>query len=384
MFRSIEQGEQLLAAGQLLEAGKLFRELIEHDPNAAAAWLGMAKFSLGSGSYDGVMNCTRKVLALQPNGGRESALAQILRASADGQYEQALHDLNTYILYDVDSAYAFALLAFLQHMTGHEQEAEQAHRRAFQLSDGQPFQNCFRPLTPGQSGTTSDDLPPSYEFRPRANTDQAASQQPQIVFRSRSKIVTYSLLLILVLIYAGTAIQSQSPDIDVNVLYQWGGQVNASVQAGQYWRLFAAIFLHADLMHILLNGLSLFFIGTAIELFYGKWRYILIFLISGLAGSMLSYFTLPPLEISIGASGAIFGLFGALGAFYLVNRRALGNAFRGMIQQWVFWLGLNLVFGFSNASINNMAHLGGLGMGLILGFLLARRVRPRPQPTVKE
>src|SRR5689334_17186353 len=162
MFRSLEPGEQLLATGQLLEAGKLFREIIQEDPDNVAAWLGMAKFSLGSGAYEGVVGCSQKVLELQPGGGRESALAQILITTADSHYEQALHDLNTYILYDVDNAYAFALLAYLQHMTGHEQEAEQAHRRAFELSDGEYFQNCFRPLTSSQQSTTSDNIPPPY------------------------------------------------------------------------------------------------------------------------------------------------------------------------------------------------------------------------------
>ncbi len=386
MFRSLEQGDQFLAAGQLLEAGQVFREIIQHDPNNAGAWLGMAKFSLGSGSYEGVVGCAQKVLALQPGGGRESALAQILLATADKQYEQALQDLHTYILYDVDNAYAFALLAFLQHMTGHEREAEEAHRRAFELSGGNYFQNCFRALAPLQSGATPENIPPAYEYHPQSEAQ--APSQVQIAVRKQSRIVTYTLLAIIVVVYVFTAIQSNNfADISNEVLYQWGGQVSRDLLMGQYWRLFTSMFLHASLAHILLNALSLFFIGSAIEVFYGKFRYILIYIVSGLAGSVLTYFTLPPEAISIGASGAIFGLFGALGAFYLVNRRVLGNLFRGLFQQWLFWLFLNLAFGLASVSINNMAHLGGLGMGIVLGLLLARKLRPRdetPQVSVKQ
>jgi membrane associated rhomboid family serine protease len=382
MFHSLEQGDKFLAAGQLVEAGKLFQESVQEDSNNAGAWLGMAKFSIGSGSYEGVVGCCHRVQALQTGGGRESALAQILLATANRDYERALPDLDTYILYDVDNAYAYALQAYLQHMTGHEREAEQAHRRAYELSKGGYFQNCFRELKPEQQeGAPPEDVAPAYQFPSQANEAQAASQ-PQLQFagRSRSRIVTSVILAIILVIYVITAIQSRSLVIDINVLYAWGGQVNGVISQGEYWRLFAAIFLHADLAHVMLNALSLFFIGSAIEIFYGKWRYILIYLAAGLAGSVLTYFTLPPDQISIGASGAVFGLFGALGSFYLVNRRALGPAFRGLIQQWVFWLGLNLVFGLASASINSMAHLGGLGMGLVLGFLLAGRLRVRQSP----
>src|SRR5712692_10967310 len=164
---------------------------------------------------------------------------------------------------------------------------------------------------------------------------------------------------------------------DPNVLVTAGAQVNSLVAQGQVWRIFTAMFLHLNLLHIGLNMLSLFFIGPAIEVFYGKWRYLAIYLLSGIAGGVVSYFFTDPNVLSVGASGAIFGVFGALGVFYFVNRRALGRYGTGAITNWVFWLGLNLVFGFSNPNIGIVDHLGGLAAGMVLAALLIPKLRGR-------
>ena len=92
-------------------------------------------------------------------------------------------------------------------------------------------------------------------------------------------------------------------------------------------------------------------IGVAVEVFYGKWRYLVIYLGSGIVGGIVTYFLMPPGTLAAGASGAIFGVFGALGVFYIANRQALGRYGSGAIMNWLFWLGLNLVFGFSTPGI---------------------------------
>ncbi len=84
-----------------------------------------------------------------------------------------------------------------------------------------------------------------------------------------------------------------------------------------------------------------------------------------------------PQAFAAGASGAIFGVFGALGAFYIVNRRALGAFGQGAIVNWLFWLGLNLVFGFSQPGIGIWDHIGGLIAGMLLGVVLMPRSRRR-------
>jgi membrane associated rhomboid family serine protease len=124
------------------------------------------------------------------------------------------------------------------------------------------------------------------------------------------------------------------------------------------------------------NMLSLFFIGPAVEVFYGKWRYLLIYLVSGIVGGIVTYF-IDYNALAAGASGAIFGVFGALGVFYLVNRRALGSYGAGAIMNWIFWLTLNLVFGFSVAGIGIADHIGGLVAGMALSAVLIPRMRRR-------
>ena len=122
--------------------------------------------------------------------------------------------------------------------------------------------------------------------------------------------------------------------------------------------------------------LTLFLIGGVVEMVYGKWRYLLIYLGSGIAGGIVFYFVQPGASAA-GASGAIFGVFGALGVFYIMNRQALGRYGAGAITNWLFWLGLNLVFGFSVPGIGIWDHIGGLIAGMIIAFLLMPRSRRR-------
>jgi rhomboid protease GluP len=125
------------------------------------------------------------------------------------------------------------------------------------------------------------------------------------------------------------------------------------------------MFLHESWLHVGLNMLSLYFIGRLVEQVYGPWRYLLIYFATGIFGGLLVLFLSD--SAVLGASGAIFGVFGALGIFLWYKRRAFGSA---MLSQWVFWLVLNLVFTFGYGNISVSGHIGGLSMGLLLGLLL--------------
>ena len=174
-------------------------------------------------------------------------------------------------------------------------------------------------------------------------------------------LVTYTIIVINLLVYAILALLSQSLDISQNVLIKAGAQQTAYIEAnGQYWRIFTAMFLHLSLFHVGVNMLSLFFIGRVVETFYGHWRYLVIYLVSGIVGGIATFF-LQPDAWAVGASGAIFGVFGALGVFYVADRRALGNYGAGAIANWLFWLALNLVWGFSDPTIGIIDHLASAG-----------------------
>jgi membrane associated rhomboid family serine protease len=151
------------------------------------------------------------------------------------------------------------------------------------------------------------------------------------------------------------------------------GYVSASGQPlgvahGEWWRLFTAMFLHAGFFHLAVNMYSLYFVGSIMEQVIGRWRFLLLYLASGLAGSA-GALVLSPLTPTVGASGAIFGVLGGL--FILERRRhiATGGQVAGLIV-----LNLVITFAFSS-SISVGGHVGGLigGMILMLALLQFRR-----------
>lgn len=134
------------------------------------------------------------------------------------------------------------------------------------------------------------------------------------------------------------------------------------VVSGEIWRLITHMFLHGSLMHIILNMYSLFVLGSQMETFIGKVKFIIVYLISGIVGGLLSI-ALDPTSTSVGASGAIFGMLGAMLYFGYHYRTYLGAAIK---QQIIPIIILNLLIGFSpNSGIDNWAHIGGLVGGVL-------------------
>jgi len=151
------------------------------------------------------------------------------------------------------------------------------------------------------------------------------------------------------------------------------GLTPAGVSHGEWWRLITAAFLHYGPIHLGLNMLSLYFAGSILEQVVGRWRYLLIYLVSGLAGSA-GALLITPNSPTAGASGAIFGVLGAL----------LLLEWRGVIHsggQILMWIVLNLILTFSIAGISIGGHLGGLVAGFVLMFLLMQ-FRRSPQISI--
>ncbi|WP_411132243.1 rhomboid family intramembrane serine protease [Streptomyces sp. 030-HV] len=141
------------------------------------------------------------------------------------------------------------------------------------------------------------------------------------------------------------------------------------VAEGQWYRLLTAMFLHGSSMHILFNMLSLWWLGGPLEGALGRARYLALYFCSGLAGSALTYLIAEPNQPSLGASGAIFGLFGATAA--LVRR------LNADMRPVVILLAINLVFTFTWADIAWEAHVGGLVAGAAIGFAMLHAPRER-------
>ena len=153
-------------------------------------------------------------------------------------------------------------------------------------------------------------------------------------------------------------------------LLDFGANYGPLVAGGEYWRLLSSVFLHIGIMHLALNSIGLLIYGMLLERAFGSARFVLIYIAAGLAGSTAS-FVANPLAISAGASGAIFGLLGALAACFLTGRGPLGRGSRHDAAGIGVLVAINLAFGLMVPGIDNWAHIGGLVMGFALGGVLA-------------
>jgi membrane associated rhomboid family serine protease len=163
-------------------------------------------------------------------------------------------------------------------------------------------------------------------------------------------------------------------------LLRWGADSARAVAAGQWWRLVTSLFLHLGLLHLAVNGWALYQLGTLFEIWLGSLRLAVVFFTAGIAGSLASLaFTLAHTNgISAGASGAIFGILGALITFLALRRGQLRPEAKSLLFQLLFWAAVNVYLGFTVAVIDNSAHLGGFAAGLVLGLFLRERAVFRP------
>jgi rhomboid protease GluP len=206
--------------------------------------------------------------------------------------------------------------------------------------------------------STFDPIPP----QPRAPTPYA---------------ITYILIAMNVLVFAamlgrGISFTAPTPE-DV---YNWGGDFfPATIGDHQYWRLFTSTFLHFGIVHIGFNMYVLYQIGPFIEAVFRRARYLVIYFLAGLGGSLVSVFV-HPMAVGAGASGAIFGLYGAVFGFLLIKRRALNPVVTKSIGRsaGIFVL-YNVVYGTISRTTDLSAHFGGLVTGFFIGMLLVSSAR---------
>lgn len=178
--------------------------------------------------------------------------------------------------------------------------------------------------------------------------------------------VTYTLIAVNVAAYILTALLSHDLiNSNINVLVFLGAKVNSLIAQGQYYRLITCMFLHGGIIHLAFNMYALYAIGPVIENFFGRWRYLAIYFFSGICSSLLSFYMSP--GISIGASGAIFGILGACLVFAVKMKNRIGKDF---LVNIVSVIAINLFIGFSLAMVDNYGHLGGLIGGLISSLAL--------------
>lgn len=197
----------------------------------------------------------------------------------------------------------------------------------------------------------------------------------KVMFKSSKRFMpTYIIIALNMIVYAYTSVVGGN-FIETNDYFIWQyGQVNLLVMNGWYWQLFTAMFIHVNIIHLLGNMFFLLIFGLRAEDMFNIQEYLAIYFLSGLAGNLLSlafgpYSAPGVLFVSAGASGAIFGVFGAC-TIYL--RRAVGQSIMTALMYAFFLFMINI-----GPGVNFLAHLGGLVVGLLIGYILATKRKVR-------
>ena len=180
------------------------------------------------------------------------------------------------------------------------------------------------------------------------------------IFEPKKMIITPIIIAICVLVFIAMYIWGRGSE-DTITLLMFGANFRPLIQAGEIWRLATSMFLHIGIVHLVVNMYSLLIIGRQLESFLGKWKFLIVYLGSGIIGSLLS--VVIHSSISAGASGAIFGLLGSLLYFGYHYRLYLGAVLKTQVIPIII---LNLLIGFMVPGIDNFAHIGGLVGGYLI------------------
>jgi len=191
---------------------------------------------------------------------------------------------------------------------------------------------------------------------------ESESMKAEDVFAKKKPVVTYAIIAINIILFILMYIFG-SGSTDAQTLVDFGANYAPLIKAGEYYRLITSAFLHIGLMHLLVNSYALYVIGPQVESFFGKTKYIIIYVLSAVFGNLLSMLFTD--AISAGASGAIFGLLGSTLYFGYHYRVYLEGVLKSQIIPLIV---INLALGFIISGINNAAHIGGLIGGVLVSM----------------
>lgn len=193
-------------------------------------------------------------------------------------------------------------------------------------------------------------------------------------------IVGINILVFLIMVSSGVnSMLPQTKDV-----IDWGGNLSSFSMFGEPWRLFTCMFLHIGIIHLFFNMMVLWTLGDFVEKLFGHVNFLLLYIFSGLIGSLASVVWNPNV-VSAGASGAVFGVFGGLCGYLVMCKKEIPQGIFGEMKKNVFlFLGLNLAFGFSVPNIDMAAHLGGLVGGFLAALVLSHSFSAEGVKTVKK
>ena len=196
--------------------------------------------------------------------------------------------------------------------------------------------------------------------------EPASPQQVHLSLPLTRPVLVWGVLGINVLVFAAETLLGGSDNSAT--LIRLGAKVNVLIALGDYWRLVTPMFLHIGVMHLLVNSYALYALGPEVEALFGRARFLSIYLLSGVAGNVMSYAFTP--NLSAGASTAIFGLVGAEMVFFYRQREKLGAFGQRRLINILSIVAINLLIGVSSGAVDNFGHAGGFIGGILLGWLL--------------
>lgn len=195
--------------------------------------------------------------------------------------------------------------------------------------------------------------------------NELKSKEAERVFSFKKPIITYMLIGICVFMFIMMYVFGKGSE-DAMTLLKFGANLDMLTKNGDYYRLFTCMFLHIGLVHLIFNMYALYVVGRDVENVYGRGKYLIIYILSGICGSILSL-AFSHNTISAGASGAIFGLFGAILYFGMYYRTYLGSTVVRSIMPVIV---VNLLVGMFTPSIDLAAHIGGLIGGILTSMMV--------------
>ena len=213
----------------------------------------------------------------------------------------------------------------------------------------------------------------------RVSEKEVAPEREEVALlvARQTPVVTYGLIAINLLVYVAMVVKGISPmSPTVQQILPWGADFGPLTMNGQWWRLLSACFLHFGLIHVGMNMFILYQVGPLTEVLFGRGRYLLAYLLAGIGGNIAGLYV-HPLTVGAGASGAVFGVYGALLGFLLIERGVVPAERAVQIAKSAgLFIAYNLVFGLASAKTDLTAHVAGLAVGFAAGCLLARPIYP--------
>lgn len=241
------------------------------------------------------------------------------------------------------------------------------------------------PESPPEQGGTQDSsapAPTSSDWDAHAGEESAQPSRTEEFGRTLETLtprvyVTPVLIGVNVLVFVVMVATGVSPiDPTIPDLLRWGADFGPQTIAGEWWRILTATFIHVGIIHLVLNMWVLATAGPLVERMVGNIGFVLLYLVAGLGGSLASLWWNPML-VSAGASGAIFGIYGALlGLLLRAHGSIPAQALTRLRSSGLGFLGYNLIFGMMQRNIDSAAHVGGLAAGFLCGLVLSQPFTP--------